>query len=203
MASFRVLVLSLIAVLMGSMSAAHSTPFTTPYEIGPGRIMNDFTTSGGKSATSFHVVDLPILAMAQNTGSLTVKTNGYDGKAGTKYASICIPNPLRNMGTGSGRTYLNRGSGSVLFAAYHVDKGGAAVGGDIGFTKSCVANGTGTDLFDDVVTATGATNQWVANGTNKKIWQGQEFIKLGLRGSPGGGYKANLFLIITDAAGSK
>ena len=161
--------------------------------------MADYTSTAGKSATSFRLIDLPINAWANASGSLTVKTTGKDGFAGTKYAAICIPNPLRKMGTGTGRTFLNRGSGSILVAQYTADASPAAIGGDIGFVKSCNANGTGTDLFDNVVTATGATDQWVANGTNKKIWQGNEYIKLGLRGNPTSAYQARLFILMTDA----
>ena len=198
MASFKVLLLTLITVLMGAQSSSG----TTPYSVGPGRVMKDFTVSGGLSATSFHVIDLPILARATNSGSATIKAAGYDGTNGTKYASICIPNPLRNMGTGSGRTFLNRGSGGILEVVYQVEKGGAGVGGDLGFVRSCGA-GTGSQLINDVCTATGCTSSFIADDNSFPIWQGQEFIKLGLRGTPGGGYKASLFLKVTDAAGSR
>lgn len=198
MASFKVLLLTLITVLMG----AQSSTGTTPYSIGPGRVMKDFTSAGGLSATSFHVIDIPILARATATGSATVKTTGYDGTSGTKYASVCVPNPLRNMGTGSGRTFLNRGSGGVLAAIYNVKNSPAGIGGDVGFVRGCTS-GTGAQLLNDVCTGSGCTSAFVADDNSFPIWQGQEYIKLGLRGNPTSSYQASLFLLITDAGGSR
>lgn len=189
MASFKVLLLFFVSVLL----RANSTYHTTPYEIGPGRMTRDFVSATTLSATDYHVFDLPILAWATQTGGTVTSTNGVTGGTGVKYASICLPNPFKRMGTGTGRTFLNIGSGGVLEAVYINKANPAGVGGDLGFVDGC-ENGTGSTIIDNVCTGTGCNSQYIANGTSMAVWQGAEYLKLGLRGNPTSAFRAILHL---------
>ncbi len=191
MASFKVLFMFLVSVLLG----ANATNHTTKYEIGPGRIMRDFTSAGGLSATDYHVVDIPILAPLSATGSATVtSTNAKDGSTGTKYAALCIPNPFRRMGTGTGRTFINAGSGVVRYAVYKNIRNPNGAGGDVGFVSGC-ESGTGASLMDNLATATGARVRYT---TGSAAWNELDYIKVGLRKDPTAGFQATLSVVVSE-----
>lgn len=195
MSVIKIALLTFMSLLMG----ANTTLNTTKYEVGPGRAMRAFNGTT-QSTTKYHIVDLPILAPANATGSLTVKTAGPGGVQGTKYASICLPSPFMKFrrGTGSGTTAnATAGSGGIVAAIYGVEADPASVGGDIGFVKGC-QSGTGSDIFDNTTTGTGARTIFFANGSTWKDWNGADYVKLGLRGNPTSAYKAYLFLLVMD-----
>lgn len=195
MSVIKVALLTFMALLMGSSSSLN----TTKYEVGPGRAMRAFNGTT-QSTTKYHIVDLPVLAPASATGSATIKTNNAAGVAGTKYASICLPNPLTKFrrGTGSGTTAnASAGSGMIVTAIYGVEADPANVGGDIGFVKGC-QSGTGSDIFDNITSGTGSRTVFFANGTTVKDWNGADYVKLGLRADPTSAYKGYLFLLVVD-----
>ncbi|MGE0536644.1 MAG: hypothetical protein AB7O68_16860 [Pirellulales bacterium] len=146
------------------------------------------------------VLSLPFVAKATATGSATVKTTGMDGKAGTKYAAICLPNPLFNVGYGSGGTTVGRNSGSILELVYHNVRNPAAIGGDIGFVRDCNSDGTGSTLINDTCTASGCTSIFALSGNNGD-WSGFQFVKLGLRGNPTSSYEAYITGRVRDIIG--
>ena len=190
MTSFRVLAIAIIAVLLRPVNSAY---LTTKYELGPAIVMKEFTAAGNLSGNMFHVVTLPIYAIATSTGSATVESMGKTGVVGTKYASICIPNPLRMNGTGTGKLFFNRGSGIVLRADWFVIKGPGNVGGDIGFVDGC-ESGTGDTLINNACSGTGCRSSYTEGTAD---WDGNDFIKVGLRGDPGN-INARLSVSITD-----
>lgn len=195
MSVIKVALLTFLSLLLG----ANTTLNTTKYEVGPGRAMRAFNGTT-QSTTKYHIVDLPVLAPASATGSATIKTNNAAGSPGTKYASICLPNPLTKFrrGTGSGTTAnADSGSGMIVTAIYGVEADPASIGGDLGFVKGC-QSGTGSDIFDNINTGTGARTVFFANGTTVKDWNGADYVKLGLRGNPTSAYKGYLFLLVVD-----
>lgn len=199
MSVIKVALLTFMSLLMGTSASLG----TTKYEVGPGRVMRSFVGTT-QSQTVYHLVDLPVLVPANGTGSATIKTTGPDGTLGTKYASICIPSPLTKFryGTGSGTTAnMSFGSGGIVTAIYGVVADPANIGGDMGFVKNCTTNGTGSDIFNNTTSGTGARSLFFANGSTWKDWNGADYVKLGLRGNPTSSYKANLFLIVMDNPG--
>lgn len=192
--------ISFVSYLFAATTGA-TGPYTTKYEIGPGRIMRDFSITGLQSTFDYKVVDLPILAYAIASGSLTINTTGPTGKNGTKYASVCIPNPLKATGAGSGRTVLNRSGATILFGLYKNVSNPASVGGDVGFVKGC-RSGTGDTIFDNLSTASGARVVYTPTAGSELTWQSADYIKLGLRGNPTAAFRAKLYFLITDLGGT-
>lgn len=182
-----------VMLIMSLLRGVNATYHTTPYILGAGIGSKDFSSATIMNTTRKIVFEMPITALASATGSSTVKTNNQDGVPGTKYASICVPNPFRNMGTGTGRTFLNIGSGTVLRAIYGVKKNPTGVGGDLGFVADC-ESGTGQTLINNVCTATGCVSRYT---TGTADWNGAYFVKLGLTGS-GRGLDARLMLVEED-----
>jgi len=177
---------------------------TTRFEYGPGHRMRDFayvdtcTGSGSqpscahKGSSTVYIGNLPLLADAIGTGSSTVTSTGPTGVAGTQYSAICIPNPFRKQGTGTGTNFFNTGSGVVMRLVYSNVKNPAAASGDIGFVQSC-NSGTGDTLLANLSTVTGATVSFVPTATNGN-WNGWDFIKLGMSTDPTPSFRARLYI---------
>lgn len=165
----------------------------TRYAVGPGRIMRDFEDNGSLSKTKFHVVDLPILAVATQTGSATV---GYKPK------SICIRNPLRNTGAGSGTTALNRGSGAIMEVVWNVKKGPANIGGDLTLTDDCLRANSGSKLvINDLCSGSGCYTHLIATTASMPTWGNAEFLSVTLRDNPTSAFRATLDVRIKDING--
>lgn len=189
--------MSYIITLLTFMSFLVSAPTVptgqTKYAVGPGRVMRAFEENGTLSRTKRHVVDLPILAPATQTGSDTV---GYKPK------SICIPNPLKDTGSGTGSTALNAGSGAIMETVWHVDKGPADIGGDLTLTDNCGTSGSGSKLvIDDLCSGTGCYTNFIATTADMPTWANSEFLSVTLRGDPTAAFHATLDVRIKDIAG--
>lgn len=190
MASFKVMLVFLVSVLL----RANTTTLTTPYEIGPGGMTRDFVSSTVLSATDYHVFSLPVLAHASASGSATItSTNNLTGKTGGTYRSICLPNPFKRMGSGTGRTFFNVGSGGILEAVLINKANPTGAAGDLGFTDDC-DNGSGSSVIDNTCSATGCSAIFIANGSTMPTWEGSQYLKYTLSKDPGAGYKAVLHL---------
>lgn len=180
--------------LVSVLLRAQTSTGTTPYEIGPGGMTRDFVSSTVLSATDYHVFSLPVLAHASNSGSALINsTNNLNGTSGKTYRSICLPNPFKPMGSGTGRTFFNIGSGAILEAVLINKANPTGASADLGFTDGC-ANGSGSSIIDNACTATGCSAVFIANGTTLPVWNGAQYLKLALTKDPGAGYKAVLHL---------
>lgn len=199
MTSFLLTLITYVAFFIAPVTSLN----TTKYEIGPGTRMRDFeyascTGSGaqpnciGKQSQTRWVGNIPVLANAVGTGSDTVKTTGPDGKAGTKYPAICIPNPFRKMGTGTGKTFFNTGTGTVTKLVYVNVRNPAATAGDIGFVHDCL-KGSGETLIANLPTNTGASVSFVPTSTNG-TFNGYDFIKLAMSANPTSSFRAQIYV---------
>lgn len=186
-------IISLLTFMSFLVSAPVVPDGQTKYAVGPGRIMRAFEENGVLSRTKRHVVDLPILAWATQTGSATV---GYKPKA------ICIPNPLKNTGSGTGSTALNAGSGAITEILWHVEKGPANVGGDISLTNDCGKANSGTKLVvNNICSGSGCWTSFLATSADTPAWGNSEYLAVTLRGDPTAAFRATLDTRIKDIAG--
>lgn len=205
MTSFALSLVAFVAFFINPLS----TNQTTRYEVGPGTRMRDYQyvsptaaapcTGSGTQPSCAHKPDtqnkwigrIPLLADATGTGSATVKTTGPDGTSGGKYKAICVPNPMRKMGTGTGRTFFNTGTSSLLTLFYQNVRNPAAAAGDVGFVHSCGA-GSGASILDNLSTVTGATVRFVPTSTNS-IWNDKDFLALTMSIDPTPSFRAQLW----------
>ncbi len=164
--------------------------------------------SSDTTSTSGHSVVLPEFASATTlrpvTGSTSsgfpykVTVNAYvrgTGSTTLRYSASCIRNPLKGMGAGSG---------IVARLDYHVGNNPNGLGGDIGFVKNCsnhgvgVAAASGSDLINDVATATGATSSYT---TGTATFNDADFIKFTPRGNLGSSYTGRITLEVINIWG--
>ncbi len=171
---------NIAAVVLALFVGSGATAGITSLFLGRNPTVLPLPASSTSTATKVGdvIMSLPLIAKASATGG-TVKTTGMDGKAGAKYAAICIAQPLNNVGFGSGGTTVGRNSGSILELTYHVVKNHRGVGGDIGFVRDCNSDGSGQTLLNDVCTATGCTSKFVVSGNNGD-WSGDLKLKAAL-----------------------
>ncbi len=128
----------------------------------------------------------------------TVKTTGQDGKAGGKFYGACLANPLYNVGFGTGGTIGGANSGIILRLDYFNISNPNAMGGDIGFVRSCFDDGSGSTLINDTCTSSGCVSSYTTGTAN---WQGNQFIKYTPRGTPNASFKARITVRVEDNLG--
>ena len=163
------------------LAATISTSSTNTTGVNGGAILvPDFTSAGVASRNAVVPVRQQFIAYVRsNTGSTTIR-----------YPASCFPNVLKGR---------SRGSGTVLRLTYHSGPNPAGVGGDIGFVKSCgAAGGSGSDLINDVCTASGCVSHYT---TGTAAWNDADFIKFTPRANLGSTYTGRITGEVQDIWG--
>lgn len=168
------------SLLHGGMIAPASNALDTTSLAGDVQVLPEFSTATLlKAVTNSTSQGFPykadIIAYIRGTGSTTLR-----------YGAACFPNPFKNMGGGTG---------TVVRLDYSPRRSPAAIGGDIGFVKSCsnhTANddtASGDTLMNNVCTNTGCVSSYV---TGTAAFNGADYIKFTPRGDLTAGYTGRI-----------
>lgn len=148
----------------------------------------EFNSAGSPSPSATYIARDYVNVFCSATGG-NVKTS-YNGLTGTgaKYNTCIVRNPLAALGAGSG---------VITRASLEMGNNPAGVGFDCGFVKGVNA-GSGSELFNGVVLATGAI---AFRGTGSFLWNGADYVKCGTLDDPTAGFSARLRLEYSDIYG--